>query len=239
MHLPGIPSLVFLAVILVFLPFSAVRSAARLRAMRNPDGAYPELSRVSMLGGTLFVQVAILILAAYVGHGFGFDLFVIPELGGRAWLLTAIAFALCMILRQVAAMFRSEAERRKLFVFQLVPRNGREWILWTVVVLAAGVSEEAAYRGVGMAILTYMLGNAWIAALLSAIAFAVAHSVQGWKSGIIIFLIAVVMHGLVALTGTLILAMGVHILYDLVAGVLISAEAKRMEREGVAELPDC
>lgn len=231
MHLPGTPSLVFLAVILGFLPFSAVRSAARLRAMRNSDGTFPELSRMSMLGGTLFVQIAILFLAAFVGRGFGFELFAMPSPGVREWAVTLLAFVLCLGLRQVAIMFRSETERRNLFVFQLVPRNGREWILWTVVVLAAGVSEEVAYRGVGMAILTYTLGNAWIAALISAIAFAVAHSVQGWKSGVIIFLIAVVMHGLVALTGTLILAMAVHILYDLVAGVLISRDADRFERE--------
>ena len=39
------------------------------------------------------------------------------------------------------------------------------------------------------------------------------------------------MHGLVALTGTLLLAMIVHAIYDIVARYLIGREASRFERE--------
>lgn len=234
MQLPGIPSLVFLAFIIVLLPVSALRSARRIRAMRAPDGAIPGVSRQAMLGGTLLVQIALLFLAWFVGRGFGYEIFHVGKLGPRELGATAVAFGICLALRKLGRMVRTDAERRNLFVYQMVPHDRREWTLWTVVVLTAGVAEEAAYRGVGMAILSYSLGNSWMAAVISAIAFALAHSVQGWKSGVIVFLIALVMQGLVAVTGTLVLAMIVHALYDMVAGWLISKEAGKFEREKVA-----
>jgi membrane protease YdiL (CAAX protease family) len=79
----------------------------------------------------------------------------------------------------------------------------------------AGVSEEAAYRGVLTQVLWHELGNPWIAVFVAAIAFAIAHALQGWKSTLIIFVIACVMHALVWLTGTLVIAMVVHATYDL------------------------
>lgn len=96
----------------------------------------------------------------------------------------------------------------------------------------ASVREEIAYRGVAMSILWYSLGNPWIAALICAIAFAAAHWAQGAKSGVFIFFLALMMHGLVAITGTLILAMVVHGIYDFVAGYLISREVQGFESRG-------
>jgi len=93
-------------------------------------------------------------------------------------------------------------------------------------VLVASVAEEAAYRGVGMSILWYSLDNPWAAALLCATAFALALWVQGWRSAIAIFQIALVLHALVEVTGTLVLAMAVHAIYDFVAGSRIAREAR-------------
>jgi membrane protease YdiL (CAAX protease family) len=97
-------------------------------------------------------------------------------------------------------------------------------------VLVAGVAEEMAYRGVTMTILWYALGNPWAAALVCAVAFALAHATQGWKSGVIIFVIGLLMHGLVAITGTLVPAMIVHVAYNLIAGGLIVREARRLDQ---------
>ena len=114
-------------------------------------------------------------------------------------------------------------------VYAWAPRSPREWALWTGTVLIARVAEEAAYRGVGMSILWYSLGNPWIAVLISAVAFAMAHSTQGWKSAVTIFGLALVMHALVAYTGTLVFAMVVHGTYDLIAGYGISRTARLYE----------
>ena len=84
----------------------------------------------------------------------------------------------------------------------MLPRTPGEWAGYTAMCGVAGDAEEAAHRDVVVAILWHSLGSFWAAILISPIAFAVAHSVQGWKSGVIIF------------------AMVVHALYDVIAGIV-------------------
>lgn len=66
----------------------------------------------------------------------------------------------------------------------------------------------------------------WSAVICSA-AFAFAHWVQGWISILMIFLLAVVMHGLVEYTNSLLPAMVVHGIFDFIAIALISREASQ------------
>lgn len=47
-----------------------------------------------------------------------------------------------------------------------------------------------------------------------------AHSLQGWKSAVFIFALALMMQGLVWYTGTLVVAMTVHALFDIGAGAV-------------------
>lgn len=237
MHLPGTASLLFLAYLLVFLPWAAFRSARRLGVAADGTTARPRPSREAVWISTMMSLVVLLVLAWLTGRGFDYPIFAMPTVGTRELLVAALALALCFGLRGVARALRSQDERRRMTVFRLAPRSAREWVFWAIMVLAAGIAEEAAYRGVGMTILTYALGNAWIAALLCAAAFALAHALQGWKSAVVIFAIALVMHALVGFTQTLLLAMGVHILYDLGAGYLIAQEARGFASEE-AKAPD-
>lgn len=231
MTLPGAPSLVFLLYLFGFLPWAALRSARRLRApVRGESGA--ELpSRLRIWTGTLVLQGLLLLMAWQVGRGFGFGIFTASRPTPRDLLAAGAALGACFGLRAVLRLVRSEEERRRSILYRLAPRTTRERIAWTGAVLLASVAEEAAYRGVGFSILWYALGDPWAAAGLSALAFALAHSIQGWRSGVVVFLIALVMQGLVAVTGTLLLAMAVHALYDLVAGGVIATEARQLDAE--------
>jgi membrane protease YdiL (CAAX protease family) len=234
MHIPGGASLLFLVYVFVFLPWKAYTSAQRLRqaraAQKTGEGgtAAPAAlpSREVIWAGTIISLGLLGILAAFVGRGFGFEVFALQRLGLREVGAAVLALVVCFAARAVVKASRSEEERRGLAVYKLVPRTPREWALSVVAILAAAVAEETAYRGVTMSILTYSLGNAWIAALLSAAAFAVAHWMQGWKSGLAIFAIGLAMQALVAYTGTLVLAMVVHALYDLAAVVLIARQLR-------------
>lgn len=230
MQLPGPLSLAFLAYVFVLQPYAAIKSARRLRSMRAGQAALEarELGRQreSIWIGTSFGLAILFFLAWTTGRGFDYRIFALPRLGARELGLALAALALLFGLRAVLRAVRPLEERRALAVYFLAPRTGREQALWALTILCAAVAEEAAYRGVGMSILWYSLGNPWVAAALCALAFALAHWMQGWKSGVVIFAIALVMHGLVELTGTLVLAMVVHVLYDLVAGWLIAREAR-------------
>ena len=230
MQLPGAPSLVFLAYLLVLMPIAGIRSAQRLRAADATRLPSREVIWISTM-----VNLAIMLgLAWFVGRGFGFRIFAISHIRAPDLLAAATALAICFALRWVARAMQPQAQRRNLLVYKLSPRTSRERALSVVAVLLAAVTEEAAYRGVAMSILWYSLGNPWIAALICAAAFAAAHWPQGALSGVIIFGIALLMHALVAFTGTLVLAMIVHAAYDFAAGQLIAREAARFDQEATS-----
>jgi membrane protease YdiL (CAAX protease family) len=234
MSVPGAPSLALLAYLLVFLPYAALRSASRLREIEG--GASSELlpTRSSVWLGTSAMLGLLLAFSWWVGAGIGFHIFARQEIGVRELLAACAALASLFALRALASRIHSADERRKLLVYKLAPRDKREWFLWTVTVLLASVAEEVAYRGVALRILTHSLGNPWLAAFVCALAFAAAHWVQGAKSAVMIFAVALVLHALVAFTRTLVLAMIVHAVYDLVAGWLIRKEADALLRQDAA-----
>jgi membrane protease YdiL (CAAX protease family) len=120
-------------------------------------------------------------------------------------------------MQYVSHVVRTPEEQRTMPVLRLTPRSAGERALYSLVSVAAGVAEEAAYRGVLTSILWYALGSLWLAAITSAVAFAAGHAVQGWKSMAVIFVMACSMQLPVNYTGTLVIAMAVHAVYDLLA----------------------
>lgn len=145
-----------------------------------------------------------------------------------AVIASAIALCVLFVIRAVLRRARSDDERRKLLVYYLAPRSAREWRLKILVILAASIAEEVAYRGVAMSIMVFCTGNVVFPVIVCSLAFALAHWAQGLKSLVAIFLIAVAMHVLVLHTGTLVYAIFVHAVYDLVAVLLIWREAESM-----------
>jgi membrane protease YdiL (CAAX protease family) len=222
MHLPGLRSLVYLFVLLVWMPWMAFQSKRWMTpAPAEADkAAKPIPSRTRVFASTLVSLTLVFLLAWYTGKDFGYPIFAAPPTGARAVLPGAAALAVLFALMSLNRAMRSPEERRTMAVYKLMPRTEREWVLYVVTALAAGVSEEAAYRGVLMSILWYSLGSAWAAAVISATVFSVSHALQGWKTGIVIFLMSLAFQGLVWFTGTLVVAMVVHATYDIVAGVI-------------------
>ena len=230
MQLPAYPSLLFLVFILVLMPLGARRTAARLRS----PGAAP-VSRILYWRSGVITQLFILLLAWGVGRGFGYGIFVLSaptvrDIGGAA-----AALVLVFLLRELSNRTRSESERRSLEVYKRAPRTPTERAWFVAAALTASVAEEAAYRGVGFSILWYSLGNGWVAGLVMAIAFALAHWNQGWKSGVTILLVAAILQVLVVMTNTLVLAMIVHAVYDLAVGFLIARRAARYDGEAAQQ----
>ncbi len=136
------------------------------------------------------------------------------------WRAAAAASALLVLgLRLMAPHWRRSVEQRERKVHLYMPRDGTERALWAGVSLAAAASEEVTYRGVMFMLLAGLTGSLWAAALIASAVFGFSHLVQGWKSAGIVTGVALVLHGLVVASGTLLLAIGVHFLYDLIAGL--------------------
>lgn len=139
--------------------------------------------------------------------------------GGRwlAWLLAAVLAGGGIVLMR--PRWRKNVEARDPTVRLFMPTNASERRLWVMLAVAAGVSEEVTYRGVLLALLWMLTGSGIAAAVVSAIIFGVSHAVQGWKSAGIITIIALLLQGVVALSGTLYPAIVAHAVYDIVAGL--------------------
>jgi hypothetical protein len=102
-------------------------------------------------------------------------------------------------------------------LFLLTWLTGRDFGYRIVAAPPIGAREVLAGAGALAALFALMLLNR---AIRSPAVFAVSHALQGWKSGAVIFLMALVFQGLVWLTGTLVVAMVVHAVYDISAGVI-------------------
>ena len=136
MRIPGIPSLFFLFYLLILLPWLAIRSAQILRARRQKADSAPAIGRRDLLWlQTIIMMVLLFGMSWAVGHTFGYHIFARPSFGVRGILAAAVALALLLAIRIGLRRSRTEAERRKLIVYQLAPQNAREWILYSFAVL--------------------------------------------------------------------------------------------------------
>jgi len=221
MRSPELSSLAFLALVLVVMPLGARRTAQRLHA---PEPGH-EVTRTVVWRSAVIVQLTLLALTWFPASRIGYAIFSVPSLTAAHIGLGAAALGLCFIFRWFAQRLHSPDELRELDVYRYAPRSTSELVLFHVAAITAGVAEEAAYRGVAWSIMTTWLGSAWPGAVVLAVAFALAHWNQGWKSGVNIVGIALVFHALVYLTGTLVVAMAAHVLYNVAAVHLIRRTA--------------
>src|SRR6185436_18860320 len=90
---------------------------------------------------------------------------------------------------------------------------------WIAVSLLAGIGEEITWRGVQTGLLAAATGSYGVATILSALSFGGAHMIQGWRSASVIVVFALGFQALVWLTGSLYVAMAVHVVYDITAGI--------------------
>jgi hypothetical protein len=225
----------FLGYLCLLLPWAAARSRARVRPLESDDPARRAAAEAALPAGVVRLLSATLLLLLMLGcfswilaREWRYDLFGGRALDPRAWFLGLVTLTLQLVLFAVARYWRGVEARRHTVVRRLVPRSPAEWAMVATVVLAAGFAEEAAYRGLGMLFLGILTGSALLSAALMSLAFAAAHALQGRKSMIVILGTAVLMHLLVFLTGTLVVAMVVHVVYDLLA-VALTARMLRSE----------
>jgi membrane protease YdiL (CAAX protease family) len=115
---------------------------------------------------------------------------------------------------------------RAVHFFAAATKEERVW--WLAISLLAGIGEEITWRGVQTGLLVQLVGSYWIAGLLSGISFALAHGIQGWKSVVGILMFALCFQLVVVASGSLYIAMLVHVAYDVTAGLTYGRLAREM-----------
>lgn len=197
----------------VFLPAAVVWNARRFarRTVRMParlEFFRTQTFELLCLGGAS-------LLVARVQHIALFPT-AVPHLG-RGLLAGVAAYAAAVLF--MWPRWRRAVLRRARIVHFFMPETGTERAWWVVVSVLAGVGEEITWRGVQTALLVPLTGSYVVAALLSAVSFGAAHATQGWKSAAIIVVFALGFQAVVVASGSLYVAMAVHVAYDITAGL--------------------
>ena len=151
--------------------------------------------------------------------GFGFP-------GGLlVWAGYSLAALICGLLviqlKSATATPENLAEVRKQLgeLSFLTPHTLEERRMFDFVSLTAGICEEIIFRGFGIAYLTSLLGVPfWAAAMISSVAFGLAHAYQGPLGFVRTGAVGLVLATLYGLTGALWAPMVVHFVIDLTAG---------------------
>lgn len=214
-------SVVFVLLVLVVMPIGAVRSRSTIAqgAGRRTGGRARRPGRSDVLTRALVVQLLLFAGSFLVARHERMDLWSWTGLRPVNVGIAIGALTLLLVLGALSWQLRTPEERRTLWMRQLLPRTSAQWALWLVLSLAAGVAEETAYRGVLVVLLASVTASFVTAVLLSAAAFALVHYPQGPKSMGWVFAIGLVMQAVVAGTGMLYVAMGVHAVYDVTAAI--------------------
>lgn len=194
----------------VLVPLTGLRSRARLL----DAASVPSRSRNYL--GTMLLLLVFGAVSVWTARAQGIALsFAQPRAEG----ILAGAIVLVLGILLVLPRWRAAVERGAPMVRLYAPSTGVERALWTAKAVLAGISEEISWRGVQVTLLGSLFGSAAPAILVCVVGFTVAHAVQDSKSLPIVAGFAIAFHLLVALSGSLIVPIAVHALYDIAAGL--------------------
>jgi membrane protease YdiL (CAAX protease family) len=213
---------VFLAFVGWVLPFAALLQHRRMAAAGT---VLP--SRISLYASALFMHGVLVLFAWAVSRDLDINL-VAPFRPTTLRIvvgLVALAIGLVGLLPQLDIDNPVGEARAKL----LVPHTKAEHCAFYVICVSAGIAEELAYRGLLFTLLSAVLGGWWIPALVASAAFGIVHLFQGWKSAGIAGVMGLGEHIVVGLTGSLFVAILVHMLHDAIGGTVIAARVRRAE----------
>lgn len=117
----------------------------------------------------------------------------------------------------------------------IVPLNWKEYLPYVFLAFSAGICEEIIYRGFLIPYISYYL-PVWefsflIAIIIPGIIFAVSHYYQGTWSVVKIFFISILFGLIFFHSGSLLIVVIIHILIDLISGIMGVLVFKNLEKE--------
>lgn len=192
-------------------------------------------------GFTLGVAALWLVYKRSIGQlGFGL------ETGTGFWNGLALTVVVCGLLIMQAIALRRDPKKSRATAKQLepvkemIPHTDQEAKEFVALSITAGICEEIVYRGYLMLYIASAIAieGMWPAALLSSLAFGLAHTYQGPKGVLKVSLLGLAFAGLYLLTGSIWLPIVLHAVIDLVSGSLGRAVIAADEAQPVQALDD-
>jgi len=202
----------FLLIVGVSIPYLAWKTKQRLRGDELP------MPRAQFFFQTAIFQLIIYGFALFAASTNAIRLQLVPVAWWRAW-PALVLLAVTLSLLKLRWPYRDEADKRRLYA--ILPHDRRELGSYLVLCVVAAIAEEVIYRGVAYRLLLRLGLTIWIAVAILSVVFALAHAVQGWRSTIVIGLIAAGFHFIVIYSCGLLPAIVTHFVYDAIAGIVI------------------
>jgi membrane protease YdiL (CAAX protease family) len=210
----------YLVVFGLLVPFLVIRGRFRGQGIVG----FPPLNKQAL--SIVIMELSFLVIAWFAARQRGISVFTRGSLPGKAVLLAAVVLLVGLAtLSWRWKMLSAEQKRRTLAAR---PQKLSDLAPWFIISVAAGVVEEIVYRGVMMAFVLPITRDWWLAVAICVLFFALGHLNQPVLMVILVLVpMAIVLHLLVAWTGSLGLAMAAHFLYDFLVGLLFIPIARK------------
>lgn len=196
----------------LLLPWMAYQSRQGFKNL-----APETLAHFSRVGSYISsILILLVLLALSVGTAWFHRLELIPThiLTLRALVAFVILLSSVLILLR---LFLPVAAREPVIRY-IIPTTKVEFAWFSALSLMAGLAEEIAFRGVLTSLLQQSWNSYWLAALVSALMFGLAHLLQGVRGVVVAACFGLVNQMVTSWTGSLLVAIVVHALYDIIAG---------------------
>jgi membrane protease YdiL (CAAX protease family) len=201
----------FLVFIGIGLPFLAYRTRRML------GGGLLPIPRAVFYWQTILFQIVIYGFALFAAGTNSVALQLLPTRPRAMWAIALLVVALSAL--RIFWPTRSLESKRRLC--DLLPHNRAELVPYLLLCVVAAIAEEVAYRGVAYWLVFRVTHSIPLAVGIVAIAFALGHMLQGWRSVGVILLFAVGFHAVVIYGQSLLPAILVHFAYDAIAWLVV------------------
>jgi membrane protease YdiL (CAAX protease family) len=200
--------------------------AAVLHRRKFSDAKKPLPNRVQFFQSTTVGIVVLGLISLLMARVQLIELFPLALPPLKAVIAGGIVLVTQIVLMR--PLWRKAVARRDRVLYFYMPTNAAERTWWIVVAVTAGIFEEISWRGVQAGLLGNLTGSLVITMLACAACFGIAHASQGWVSVAIVAGFGIAFHSLVWLSGSLYVAMAVHIAYDITAGIMYGRLGREM-----------
>lgn len=195
--------------------------AGMLQARGAPP--LPQTSRVPLYLSVVALQ---LLFLWFINKGIrphGRSLF---DLAGRRWrslkdggMDLFLAIGLVVALRGINWLLRFAFGPSQAKIGFLLPQSGPDMLLWIVVAVVAGVSEEIVYRGYLQRQLWSITRSLPVAVLTQTVIFAIAHMYQGWRAAALTAVYGLAFGILAAWRRSVVPSAIAHVVIDIIGGL--------------------
>jgi membrane protease YdiL (CAAX protease family) len=205
-------TLLFLLLVVVAMPWLSYVSFRNIHELEvaNPDF---KISKRAVYLQSIAMQVGLCAAAYFTANNEKITI----KLFSPFTLQAIVAGILFLAVALVFAGFSQKSKENKESTLRFIlPENNTDRVFWIFAVLIAAFCEEYIYRGVLFQVLHSQTEySIFLSALLSAVVFGFGHGTQGERAILQIIPFALGFHLLVYLSGSLLIPMIVHFIYNI------------------------